>query len=104
MKAIDPGQTTFSLPALSVCAIKLLLALIAGVTGVGGYCAGFSGSAAPAAEQQDEIFGADASNLDAILWEIEREDSSHSDVDKKKVLKGVINFFMPFPGGNKHSC
>jgi cytochrome c peroxidase len=104
MKAIDPRQTILSLPTLSVRAIKLVLALIAGVMGVGGYCAGFISSAAPAAEQQDEIFGADASNLDAILREIEREDSSHSDVDKKKALKGAINFFMPFPGGNGRSC
>jgi hypothetical protein len=104
MKAIDPRQTTLILPTLSARAIKLVLALIAGVMSVGVYCAGFSGSAAPAAEWQDEIFGADASNLDAILREIEREDSSHSDVDKKKALKGALNFFMPFPGGNGRSC
>jgi cytochrome c peroxidase len=104
MKAIDPRQTTHMPPTLSVRAIKLVLALIAGVMSVGVYCAGFSGSAAPAAGQQDEIFGADASNLDAILREIEREDSIHSDVDKKKALKGAINFFMPFPGGNGRSC
>jgi cytochrome c peroxidase len=103
MKAIDPRQTTLSLPTLSVRAIKLLLALIAGVTGVGGYCAGFSGSAAPAAERQEEILD-EAANLDAILREIEREDSSRLGVDKKKALKGALNFFRPFPGGNGRSC
>ena len=103
MKAIDPRRTTLGLPTLSVRAIKLVLALIAGVTGVGGYCAGFSGSAAPAAERQEEILD-EAANLDAILREIDREDSNRIGVDKKKALKGAINFFRPFPGGNGRSC
>src|SRR5262245_22300229 len=97
-------RTTYRLPVLSVRAIKLVLALIAGVMGVSVYCAGFSGSAAPAAERQDEIFSADASNLDAMLREIEGEDSSRLGIDKMKALKGAFNFFMPFPGGNGRSC
>jgi cytochrome c peroxidase len=104
MKARNSKETPLSLPTLSVRAIKMVLALIAGVMGVGVYCAGFSGSAAPAAELQDEIIGADASNLDAMIREIEREDSSHLGVDKMKALKGAFNFFMPFPGGNGRSC
>jgi cytochrome c peroxidase len=104
MKAIDSMRTTLSPLTLPVRAIKIVLALIAGVMGVGVYCAGFSGFAAPAAGQQDVIFGADAYDLDAIIGEIEREDSSLLGVDKKKALKGALNFFRPFPGGNGRSC
>jgi cytochrome c peroxidase len=103
MKAIDRRRTTLGLPTLSVRVIKLVLALIAGVTGVGGYCADFSGSAAPAAERQEEILD-EAANLDSIFREIEREDSSRLGVDKKKALKGALNFFRAFPGGNGRSC
>src|SRR5262245_30202229 len=104
MKAIDSMQTTLSLPTLPVRATKFMLSLIAGVIGIGVYCGSFSSSAAPAAELQDEIIGAEASNLDAMIREIEREDSSHLGVDKMKALKGAFNFFMPFPGGNGRSC
>jgi len=67
MKAIYPRQTTLSLPTLSVRAIKLVLALITGVSGVGGYCAGFISSAAPAAERQEEILDDEVSNLADVL-------------------------------------
>jgi hypothetical protein len=104
IEAITSSRTSCRLPVFSVRAIKFMLSLIVVVMGVGVYCAGFSGSAAPAAEQQDEIFSADASNLDAMLREIEREDLSRLGVDKMKALKGAFNFFMPFPGGNGRSC
>ena len=51
------------------------LLLIAGLMGVGVYFAGF-GSSPAGREQQEEILGAEASSLDGILREIEREDSS----------------------------
>lgn len=104
MKAMDPRRTTLRPPTLSTRAIKIVLALIAGVMGVGVYCAGFSDSAAPAAERQEEILDDEAGRLDAILREIERNDSSILGVDKKKALKGALNFFRPFPGGNGRSC
>src|SRR5262245_9946122 len=94
MKAIDPRRTILSLPTLSVRAIKLVLALIVSVTGVRGYCVGFSGSAAPAAERQEEILD-EAANFDAILREIEREDSNRIGVDKKKALKGAFTPVIP---------
>src|SRR5262245_40677447 len=98
------GWMTYRLPALSVRAIKLVLALIAGVMGGGVYCVGSGGATAPAPEQQENILGDEAGRLDAILLEIEREDSGLAGIDKKKALKGAVNFFMPFPGGNGRSC
>ncbi len=85
-------------------AIKLVLALIASVAGAGVYYAGFGSSAAPAVERQEEIFGEEAAHLRGILREIEREDSSRLGIDKKKALKGAVNFFRPLPGGNGRSC
>jgi cytochrome c peroxidase len=104
MKSRDSRQTAFGLPKLTVRAIKLVLALGAGVIGAGVYCPGFGGFTAPAAERQEEILGDEAAQLGGILREIEREDSSLTGNDKKKALKGAINFFMPFPGGNGRSC
>ena len=104
MKAIDSMRIALRPPTLSVRAIKLVLALLAGVMGVGVYCAGFINSAASATGRQEEILDDEASNLDVILRELEREDSGLVGVDKKKALKGAINFFRPFPGGNGRSC
>jgi cytochrome c peroxidase len=104
IEAITSSRTSCRLPVPSIRATKFMLSLIAGVIGVGVYCGSFSSSAAPAAELQDEIISADASNFDAMIREIEREDSSHLGVDKLKALKGALNFFMPFPGGNGRSC
>ncbi len=98
------NATALRLPTLSVHAFKLVLTLIVGVMGVSLYCAGFSGSAAPAAERQGEFFDEEAAHLKVILREIEREDSSRLGIDKKKALKGAVNFFSPFPGGNGRSC
>lgn len=104
IEAITSSRTSCRPHAPSIRATKFMLSLIAGVIGVGVYCGSFSSSAAPAAELQDEIISADASSLDAMIREIEREDSSHLGVDKMKALKGAFNFFMPFPGGNGRSC
>jgi cytochrome c peroxidase len=110
MKARYSTAASLRLLILSVRAIKLVLAMIAGVMGVGVYCLGFGGAAAPAAdrplaaERQEEILGDEAIHLYGILREIEREDSSLLGVDKMKALKGALNFFMPFPGGNGRSC
>jgi cytochrome c peroxidase len=104
IEAITSSRTSCRLPVPTIRATKFMLSLIAGVIGIGVYCGSFSSSAAPAAELQDEIIGAEASNLDAMIREIEREDSSHLGVDKMKALKGAFNFFMPFPGGNGRSC
>jgi hypothetical protein len=110
MKARYSTAASLRLLILSVRAIKLVLAMVAGVMGVGVYCLGFGGAAAPAAdrplaaERQEEILGDEAIHLYGILREIEREDSSLLGVDKMKALKGALNFFMPFPGGNGRSC
>ena len=104
MKAIDLMRTTISRPILPMRATKIVLALIAGVMGVGVYCSGSIGSAAPAADRQEEILSDEAIHLYGIIREIEREDSSLLGVDKKKASKGAINFFRPFPGGNGRSC
>ena len=49
MKARYSTAASLRLLILSVRAIKLVLAMIAGVMGVGVYCLGFGGAAAPAA-------------------------------------------------------
>jgi cytochrome c peroxidase len=90
------------MPAFSARAIKIALTLIATVASVGVYYIG-SGRA-PAAEQEKLILGGEAAHLDGILRELEREDPGGLDVDKKKAIKGALNFFLPFPGGNGRSC
>ncbi|HEY6403171.1 MAG TPA: hypothetical protein VI479_17255, partial [Blastocatellia bacterium] len=90
------------LPAFSARAIKIVLTLITALTSIGVYNIG-SGEA-PATEQEKLILGDDTAHLDGILREIEREDSGGLDIDKKKALKGALNFFLPFPGGNGRSC
>jgi cytochrome c peroxidase len=104
MIARDSRQTALRLPIISVRAIKLVLALIAGMMGGGVYCIGSGGAAAPALERQESIFGAEGGSLDVIIREIEREDSSLLGIDKLKAIKGAFNFFRPFPGGNGRSC
>jgi cytochrome c peroxidase len=103
-KAGNPLLTVLRPSALSVRAIKLVLALIGVVISIGVYGVGFVGSAASVVEQQQEILGDEASHLDSIFREIEREDLSRLGIDKKKALKGAVNFFSPLPGGNGRSC
>jgi cytochrome c peroxidase len=104
MKASNSRQTAIRLPAFSIRTTKLLLMLIAGVTIGGIYRAGSDGSAAPVAEREKMTLGSKAANLNAILSEIERAGFSSLDRDKENVMKGALNFFMPFPGGNGRSC
>jgi cytochrome c peroxidase len=110
IEASKSRRAIYRLPVLSVRAIKSVLSLIVVVMGVGAYYTRPDSSAASAtegslvAEQQGEILGDEAIHLDGILRQIEREDSSLLGIDKKKALKGAVNFFLPFPGGNGRSC
>jgi cytochrome c peroxidase len=104
MKSANSRQAALPPLRLSVRSIKLVLVLIANVMSVGIYFAGFSGSAAPVAEREDATIGPEAANLGAILSEIVRAGFSSLDLNKENVMKGALNFFMPFPGGNGRSC
>lgn len=89
-------------PRFSARTIKIVLTLIGAVIGVGAYYIG-SGKA-PLPDQVKLILGDETAQLDGILRAIEREDSGDLGVDKNKVIKGALNFFLPFPGGNGRSC
>ncbi len=97
-------QAGHRLPKLSVRTIKLALILITVLTSTAAYCTGSGGSAASAAMPAPATFDSEADQLDTILREIEREDFSHANTDKEKVIKGAMNFFLPLPGGNGRSC
>jgi len=92
------------LPALSARALKLVLVLTAGMTSIGAYCAGPESSAAPAAGCIPAALGSEAAGLDRILREIEAGNFGRLGTNRAKVLKGAVNFFLPFPGGNGRSC
>jgi cytochrome c peroxidase len=83
--------------------------LIAVTVSAGFYCTGYGSPTRPAvenipaAEQNGEILSNEFVRLESMLREIEGEDFSRLD-DKVKVIKGALNFFLPFPGGNGRSC
>jgi hypothetical protein len=104
MIARDSMQTELRQAILSVRALKLVLALIAGVMGSGIYCIESGGAVAPALEGHEKISGAEDGSLDVIIREIEGDDSSLLGINKLKAIKGALNFFRPFPGGNGRSC
>lgn len=104
MRASNFRQAAYLLPAFSLRAIKLVLTLIIGGTSVGIYYAGCGSSAALLAEREQIKLGGEAAHLDQVIQEIERTNFSRLDVDKGKVLRGALNFFLPFPGGNGRSC
>ncbi|MCI0661476.1 MAG: hypothetical protein L0220_10415 [Acidobacteria bacterium] len=104
MEARDFRLTAIRLSGLYIRAIKLFIALFIGVLCGGINCAGIGGSTGPAAELHEEILGDESAHLNDVLREIEREDYSSLGIDKKKVLKGAVNFFSPLPGGNGRSC
>jgi len=89
------------LPRLSARALKLALMLTVGIMGVGAYCVGPESSAA---SRTPAALGGEAAGLDRILSDIERDDFGSLGTDRAKVLRGAVNFFLPFPGGNGRSC
>ena len=50
--------------------------------------------------------GDESANLGLVLQflGLDNPDSSFLGADQLKVLKGALNFFLPFPGGNGRSC
>ncbi|HEX6622386.1 MAG TPA: hypothetical protein VF064_01645, partial [Pyrinomonadaceae bacterium] len=109
MRADVSIRTALPPSASSVSTLKLAVVLIAGVVSVGTYGAGFASRPRPSvekqpvAEQGGEILGDEVASLDAMVRQIEGEDFSRPG-DREKVLKGALNFFRPFPGGNGRSC
>jgi cytochrome c peroxidase len=104
IRVSDFRQAGRRLSPFSIRAIKLGLILTVGLTSIGGYCAGSGGPAKPVAGQEMTPLEAESDDLDGILREIERADFSGLDADRVKAIKGALNFFLPFPGGNGRSC
>ena len=42
--------------------------------------------------------------IEALTPESESAEDGHSRSKKKKIIRGAVNFFRPFPGGNGRSC
>jgi len=104
MKASNCGRMVFRLPKMSIRPIKLVLTLIAMATVIGAHWTGSSSSTALIAELENVSRGAESADLKKVLQEIEGADFDGLGLKKEKVIKGALNFFLPFPGGNGRSC
>jgi cytochrome c peroxidase len=82
---------------------RILLLLVVAITGLA--------QARDLGSRFEEQAAEDEAQLAAVLHAIEAEDAERAtvgrawpDAQKRKLIRGAVNFFRPFPGGNGRSC